>query len=100
MRTVSAADAKAHFSELLSEVAHGDRVQIVIERHGKPVAALVGMDDLARLKDANLLASEPQGALALVGAWAEMGDDEIDEMVRDIYEQRERDMPRPFELAE
>jgi len=48
MKHVSAADAKAHFSSLISEVEHG-KAHIVIERHGRPVAALVSMEDLERL---------------------------------------------------
>jgi prevent-host-death family protein len=98
MKHVSAADAKAHFSALLSEVEHGN-AHIVIERHGRPVAALVSMEDFVRLPDAND-AKEPQGLLAAVGAWAEMGDEVIDEMVRHIYEQREKDVPRPVFFPE
>ncbi len=44
-------EAKTHLSEYLNRVYYrGDR--IVIERHGKPVAALVGVEDLARLESA------------------------------------------------
>jgi prevent-host-death family protein len=39
MREVSAVTAKKKFGELLDEVAHGE--EIVITRHGKPVARLV-----------------------------------------------------------
>lgn len=43
-------EAKTHLSEYLSRVHYrGERV--VIERHGKPVAALVGMEDLERLEE-------------------------------------------------
>ncbi len=38
MVTISVADAKAHLSELLDRVENGE--QIVITRHGKPVAQL------------------------------------------------------------
>ncbi len=98
VKHVSAADAKAHFSALISEVEHGN-AHIVIERHGRPVAALVSIEDFARLPDANG-AKEPQGLLAAVGAWAEMGDEAIDEMVRHIYAQREQDMPRPVDFPD
>jgi prevent-host-death family protein len=97
---VSAADAKAHFSSLIAEVEHGN-TPIVIERHGRPVAALVNMDDLHRLGPERTTAKEPQGLLAAVGAWADlMDDEEIDAMVRDIYAQRVKDMPRPFDLPD
>jgi prevent-host-death family protein len=39
MREVSAVTARKKFGELLDEVAHGE--EIVITRHGKPVARLV-----------------------------------------------------------
>ena len=84
---------------LISEVEHG-KAHIVIEWHGRPVAALVSMEDFARLPDANG-AKEPQGLLAAVGAWSDlMDDEEIDAMVRHIYEEREKYMPRPFELTD
>lgn len=42
-------EAKTHLSEYLNRAAYrGER--IVIARHGKPVAALVGLDDLRRLE--------------------------------------------------
>jgi prevent-host-death family protein len=47
--SVGTHEAKTHLSEYLNRVHYrGERV--VIERHGKPVAALVGMEDLARLE--------------------------------------------------
>lgn len=48
-RRVGTHEAKTHLSEYLSRVRYGGE-RIVIERHGKPVAALVGMEDLARLE--------------------------------------------------
>jgi prevent-host-death family protein len=45
-------EAKTRLSEYLNRVHYrGER--IVIERHGKPVAALVGMEDLARLESSS-----------------------------------------------
>jgi prevent-host-death family protein len=47
MKTVGVAEAKAKFSELLGRVLHrGER--IIVQRRGKPVAALVPMEDLKR----------------------------------------------------
>lgn len=46
---INVVEAKSHFAEWMNRVAYqGQRV--VIERHGKPVMAWVGMDDLARLE--------------------------------------------------
>jgi prevent-host-death family protein len=39
MKTANVADAKAHFSALLAEVEAGG--EVVITRHGKPVARLI-----------------------------------------------------------
>lgn len=42
MKTVAAFEAKTHFSALLDRVEGGE--EIVITRHGKPVAKLVAAD--------------------------------------------------------
>jgi len=45
-------EAETHLSEYINRVYYrGER--IVIERHGKPVAALVGIEDLARLESSS-----------------------------------------------
>ena len=47
--TVGTHEAKTHLSEYLNRVAYqGER--IVVERHGKAVAALVSVEDLRRLE--------------------------------------------------
>jgi len=100
-KKISAAEAKAKLSELLARVAYGgDRY--VIERRGKPVAALVSVDDLERLNgEAAGLPEEPKGALALVGLWdGIMTDEEVDEFVAHIYAERERDLGRPVDLED
>ena len=56
-RSLSIAQLKAHLSEILGEVQHA-RAQIVIEKHGKPVAMLVPV-----------AAERPAGLLALVGSF-------------------------------
>lgn len=52
MITVGAFDAKTHLSRLLDRVAAGE--EVVITKHGKPVARLVGAQhiDRARVNDA------------------------------------------------
>lgn len=49
MSIVSAVDAKNRFSDLLRRAEHG-RERVVVQRHGKPVAAIVSTDDLRRLE--------------------------------------------------
>lgn len=48
-KRVGAHEAKTHLSECLNRVRYGGE-RIVIERHGKPVAALVSTEDLKRLE--------------------------------------------------
>ncbi len=42
VRTVSLADAKAHLSELVTQVAAGE--EVVITRHGQPIVRLCGLE--------------------------------------------------------
>ena len=98
VRSVSSAAAKAHLSELVAGVAHGWQ-RYLIERHGRAAAALVSVEDLKRL-EAAAVAEQGRGALALVGAWREVSDGELDSLVADIYRERERDRGRPVNLAE
>lgn len=91
-KRISAAQAKAHFSALVAQVAYGGE-HYVIERRGKPLAALVSMDDLQRLQELGPSA-RPQGALALVGAWREVEERDLDALIADIYAQRAQDTGR------
>jgi prevent-host-death family protein len=96
-RRVSAAAAKAHLSALVGEVAYRGE-HVIIERRGQPMAALVGMDDLARLTATQSAPVEPRGALALLGVQHDLSDDEIDALVDDIYAQRLQDFGRPVDI--
>jgi prevent-host-death family protein len=51
LHTLSVVEAKRRFSELLNRVVYGHE-RIVISRRGKPVAAVVSLDELARLEGA------------------------------------------------
>ena len=46
---MSAAVAREHFAEVVNRVAYG-KERIVLSRRGKPVAAMVSMDDLLLLE--------------------------------------------------
>jgi prevent-host-death family protein len=99
VKRVRVTEAKAHLSTLMARAGYaGERY--LIERRGKPLAALVGVEDLEQLEaEGGSPRSRPRGALALVGAWGEFaGDDEIDAMVGEIYAARERDTGRPVDL--
>ena len=68
-KRISAAQAKAHLSDLMAQVAYGGE-HYVIERRGKPLVALVSVDDLERLEQGRATSARPQGALAAVLALA------------------------------
>ena len=44
--------------------------------------------------------AKPEGALALLGAWGELGDDEVDALIGEIYASRRGDNGRPVELED
>ena len=96
-KRVSAAQAKANFAALVAEVAFGGQY-VIIERRGKPLAALVSLADLERLEQEHATSTRPTGALALVGAWRDVPDEALDALVADIYAARERDKGRPVNL--
>ena len=92
-KRVGAAEAKAKLSELVARVAYAGE-KYVIERRGRPLAALVGVDDLRQLEQ-SAGKGEPKGALALVGAWAEVPDEQIDAIFADIMASRAQQTGRP-----
>jgi len=93
-KSISVAEAKARFSELVNRASYaGER--FLIERRGKPVGAIVSAEDLARL-EAQRAEVPSQGLLGAVGAWAEM--EELDEIVEEIMRQRETRLDREVNL--
>ncbi len=64
MSNVSVANAKSHLSELISKSVHGHE-RFVITRRNKPVAALISLDDLRVLEQAE----EREGLAAVAGKW-------------------------------
>ncbi len=92
-------EAKAQLSALMARVSYGGE-RFVIERRGRPLAALVGVEDLERLeKERGATTSRALGALALVGAWDEVEEKDLDPVLDEIYAERERDTGRPVDLG-
>ena len=89
---VSEAEAKKRLSELMSRAAYTDE-RCLIERRGKPMAAVVSVEDLARLEKT---AEAPKGPIEAVGALADF-DDEGNRMIEDSYRQREQARRQPIE---
>jgi prevent-host-death family protein len=89
-RRINAAETNAHLSEFLARAAYsGER--FLIERHGKPIAALVSVAELGCLEKSQTVAGQPLGALALVGAWSDLDEAAIDEFISAVYTQRTED---------
>ena len=94
---VRVTEAKAHLSELMARVGYGGE-RFVIERRGRPLAALVGVEDLERLEKGDST-SRLVGAMGLVGAWGEAEESEVDAVLEEIYAKRERDTGRTVDLG-
>lgn len=66
-KTISATEARVHLGEVLDQVERsGDHV--IVERSGKPAAAIISMKDLEKLKER---AFDPQEAIAKARALRE-----------------------------
>lgn len=68
--SISVAKAKSHISELIAKSQYSHE-RFIITRRDKPVAALVGLDDLKVLEQHE----EKQGLAAIAGKW--QGFDEV-----------------------
>ena len=98
VKRVSTAQAKAQLSAIASEVAYGGP-HVIIERRNKPWVALVRVSDLEYLEQAQATSEQPQGALALAGAWHEVDDEDMESLVEEIYAERNNDLGRPVEMG-
>jgi prevent-host-death family protein len=96
---VGLAEAKAKLSALVEDVRHGSH-RYLIERHGKPAAAIISVEELAKLEELDGRDAKPMGFLALLGAWGDVDDSVIDEFLEEVYRTREEDMDRPVSLEE
>ena len=98
-RHVGVAEAKGTFSAMIEGVQHrGERY--VIERHGKPAAALVSLEELERLEAQRPASKGMTGGLGFIGLWGNTPSDVIDEMIDHIYAERERDMGREVDTSD
>jgi prevent-host-death family protein len=67
MATMSVAEAKNRFSDVLRRAEYGGE-RVIVERHGKPVAAIVSTADLQRLEAAEDAADLLDAQVALTEA--------------------------------
>lgn len=89
---VATAEAKARLSELVNRVIYGEE-RVLIMRRGKPVAALISMEELNRLEtaaDAGIsgdTAASSHPIMRAFGGWA--GRTDLDALVTEIYADRQ-----------
>jgi len=90
LKDVSIAEAKSKFSEIIARTIYaGER--FIVRRRGKPVAAIVGIDDFKKIQLTN--SSEDTGTLlAAAEAWADFKD--LDRVIEDIYRSRRKSTDR------
>ena len=92
--TMNVADAKKRLSELMSRLAYNNE-RFLVQRRGKPMAALVSAEDLLILEQQK---APVRGLLSAAGACADFDDFEL--MIENIYVQRGRAEDRPVDLDE
>jgi prevent-host-death family protein len=105
METINMSEAKSHFSEFLSRAASGER--FVILRRERPLAAIIGAGELARLERSaeiarrlaqtlgqsreildSIEAGEAHPAMAAYGLWR--NEDELADLESEIKKNRRR----------
>ena len=97
-RSFSTADIKARLSEMISKVVYS-RERVIVLRRGKPVAALVSLEDLRRLERLDSTTHEGMATHPIMrafGGWADR--DDLDALVAEIYRAREAATGREVEL--
>src|SRR5215217_1228169 len=97
-KSFSTADIKARLSEMIGKVVYGHE-RLIVLRRGKPVAALVSLQDLRRLEALDTAGAEKPDmhpVMRAFGGWAER--DDLDALTNEIYQQRATTLGREVEL--
>jgi len=83
-KKMEVAEVKKQFSVVISEVSlKGEH--FIIERKGKPMAAMVSVKDLEMIEGPKIR-EKKKGLLAAISAWEDF--DDLEKMVMAIYEGR------------
>ena len=97
-KSFSTADIKARLSEMIGKVIYGHE-RLVVLRRGKPVAALVSLQDLQRLEaldSAGAAKTDVHPIMRAFGGWAERND--LDTLTDEIYQNRAQTLGREVDL--
>lgn len=86
LKTIGVAEAKRHFSEVMSEVKNGEG-HFIIERKGKPMAAMVSVEEL-EIIEKQKQKEVKKGLLAALSAWDDF--EGLDEVIGHIYKKRKK----------
>jgi prevent-host-death family protein len=93
------AEVKSRLSEIIGRVRHGDE-RIIVTRRGIHVAALISIEDLERLealdRQESAVSRETHPIMDAYGGWCDR--DDVDELVEEIYRDRELAATRDFDL--
>ena len=93
VKKVSTVELRKGLAALLAEVVDNGR-HFIIEKRGEPLAALVSVAALELIEQQQTISADPQGALALAGAWGELKEREMDAVLADVLAKRGGDACR------
>jgi len=93
-KNIGVAEVKKHFSEVMSQISQVGE-QFIIEKKGKPMAAMVGLKDLEMIEGSSKK-EKRKGLLAAIGAWEDY--EELDKVIKDIYKNRKRSRDRKADI--
>ena len=89
-KNIGVAEVKKHFSEVMSQISQiGEH--FIIEKKGKPMAAMVGLKDLEMI-ERSAKKGKRNGLLAAIGAWEDF--EGLDKVIKDIYLKRKKSEDR------
>lgn len=94
------AEIKARLSELINQVSLRSE-RLIVLRRGKPVAALVSIEDLHRLEALDTVAVDESTqtthpVMRAYGGWADR--DDLDDLLTELYANRQAAEGRDVEL--
>lgn len=93
VKKVSTVELRKDLAALLADVVDSGR-HFIIEKRGRPLAALVSVDAFELIKQQQTTLADPLGALALTGAWSELKEREMDALLADVQAERGGDACR------